>query len=240
MSAQSVSRPAGQGVAEQHSPICPRRQMGCMAHCGHCDHAITPRPDACSPPLPTRCQESRTTPGEIANLTSRSDSLPFDHWRSYWTDPSVSFGFHCCTPYTLTLTHAPPSVLAWIPSHQHTHTHTHTQTHPRPPTLPPIPSSHWHSCCCCCWRVCLALGRCIDTVVTARTLPTPWRLVLVLVPAPGPVPCPCSFSFLCSHPHPPRLFRCCTTHSSHSHTVSHLRTQVQVNQSSFTFLLPVT
>lgn len=227
-------------MAEQHSPICPRRQMGCMAHCGHCDHAITPRPDACSSPLPTRCQESRTTPGEIANLTSRSDSLPFDHWRSYWTDPSVSFGFHCCTPYTLTLTHAPPSVLAWIPSHQHTHTHTHTQTHPRPPTLPPIPSSHWHSCCCCCWRVCLALGRCIDTVVTARTLPTPWRLVLVLVPAPGPVPCPCSFSFLCSHPHPPRLFRCCTTHSSHSHTVSHLRTQVQVNQSSFTFLLPVT
>lgn len=54
-----LSRRAGQEVAEQHSPICPQRQMGCMAHCGHCDHAITPRPDACSHP----CRPGARSPG---------------------------------------------------------------------------------------------------------------------------------------------------------------------------------
>lgn len=175
--------------------------MGCMAHCGHCDHAITPRPDACSPPLPTRCQESRTTPGEIANLTSRSDSLPFDHWRSYWTDPSVSFGFHCCTPYTLTHTHTRPSLRIGLdtctPTHTRTHPDTPTSTHTPPHPFFPLAlllllACVWlwgfllHRCC----------GYCTHTSYSLAPCPGPG-------PGPGPSSLSLSFSFLCSHPHPP-------------------------------------
>lgn len=120
----------GQDVAEQHSPICPSRQMDCMAHCGHCDHAITPRPDACSHPC--RLEPGRT-PDEIANLTSRSDSFSFitpEAAGLSYPFPSASIAEH--RSHT-----RPPLRVAWLPAHP-----LRPSPHPpHTPTLSSLPSS---------------------------------------------------------------------------------------------------
>lgn len=201
--------------------------MGCMAHCGHCDHAIAPRPDACSPPLPPGREDSRTTPGEIANLTSRSDSLPVQ-------SPPEAAGLTHPFPSASIAARRPrgtPAVRRGYP-HAHSRFRTLPHTHPHAPTLA-IPSSLWHwasfplaAAAAAAWILYvhfLLLG------ALSWSWSRPRAQLLVLV----------ALVLVLTPPTHPQAFRC-TTHSSHSHshTLSHLHTQVQVNQSSSTFFFP--